>query len=206
MMNTLIKMRLPSYLKSKQSIVNFFLDKHGSIKLSPLLSYGPWKKNFEILLILCNCFVVTFMAASTAPAYETMSVEDSRTIAKISYLLLFKFMFWNFSTFICPLMNIYGRLLFQLLWVLPCCALKYLRKFLCDIFAADGHQDFGSMHDFSGGSCRFKYRADLSVAMKKGKKNSWWSVKQLFDCRITVVIIAATVTFRYKNIIIVEAP
>lgn len=74
-------------LELKTEHHDFLMKRHGSVQLEPLpsldladpLNWSDWRKVYELILISFHCFIVTFMAAGIAPAYEAMSIQYEKT-------------------------------------------------------------------------------------------------------------------------------
>lgn len=89
----------------------FLMKRHGSVQLDPLPSNDPldplnwqeWKKNYEIILIAFHCFVVTFMAAGLAPAYEAMSIQYGFNDRNFLLYVSANFVHGRSTTFICSI-------------------------------------------------------------------------------------------------------
>lgn len=78
-----------------------------------LLNWSLLKKKYEIFLISFHSFIVTFMAAGSAPAYEPMSLKYGKTITEIPNLKSVQNLVVGiFPLVFVPLMNIYGGRLF----------------------------------------------------------------------------------------------
>ena len=163
----------------------FLLKRHKSIQLDPLPSHNPldplnwpdWKKNYEIFLISFRTFVVTFMAAGIAPAYEAMSIKYGRTMTEISYLTSVQILCVGiFPLLFVPLMNIYGRRPFLALSTLACCALNIGGGF-CETYSQQmATRILVACMISTGAAAGSCIVADVSFSHERGKKNGWWSV------------------------------
>lgn len=163
----------------------FLLKRHGSIQLDPLpsnnpmdpLNWPPLKKNYEIILISFHSFIVTFMAAGIAPAYEAMSIEYGKTMTEISYLTSVQILVIGIIPLLfVPLMNIYGRRPFLALSTLACCALNIGGGFCKTYSQQMATRILVAVMLSTGAAAGSSIVADVSFSHERGKKNGWWSV------------------------------
>lgn len=163
----------------------FLMKRHGSVQLDPLPSNDPldplnwqeWKKNYEIILIAFHCFVVTFMAAGLAPAYEAMSIQYGRSMTEISYFTSAQILCMGVLPLLfVPLMNIYGRRPFLMFSTLACCALNIGGGF-CETYSQQmATRVLVSCVLSTGAAAGSCIVADTSFSHERGKKNGWWSL------------------------------
>lgn len=165
--------------------LEFLLNRHGSVQLDPAPSNNPldplnwslFKKNYEIFLISFHSFMVTFMAAGIAPAYEAMSEEYGKTMTEISFLTSVQILVVGiFPLVFVPLMNIYGRRPFLALSTLVCCALNFGGGFCKTYSLQMATRVLVAVMISTGAATGSSIVADVSFSHERGKKNGWWSV------------------------------